>query len=187
VLFNREYPVVKPDLVVVHYFIRDVEPIGKARNNLLFKHSYLAAFLYDRLRVLQFTTDRKFDLFEHYQKLYQEDSPSWQLVVENLRQMKAVADRDHVPFLVMIIPDIHNLSDTSPYRDLYQKIDGRFERLGLATLNTFDAFNAEFGKNEAALWIQADDPHPNAKGHALMARSLYDYLVTTKPLIPRRQ
>jgi hypothetical protein len=47
-LFQDQYPVVKPDMVVLHYFISDVQPRGMGRDNPLLKHSYLAAFFFDR-------------------------------------------------------------------------------------------------------------------------------------------
>ena len=45
-----------------------------------------------------------------------------------------------------------------------------------------DAFQKEFGDDVSKLWIQSDDPHPNASGHALMAQILYNYLVENDPL-----
>jgi lysophospholipase L1-like esterase len=57
-----------------------------------------------------------------------------------------------------------------------------FKGLGLPTLSAFDAFQRQFGQDVSTLWIQSDDPHPNAKGHALMADLLYHYIVEADPL-----
>ena len=178
VLFKRQYPVVKPDLVILHYFIRDAEPIGMGRDNPILKHSYLAAFLYNRVQLLG---PRK-SLFEHYRGLYAGDSASWRETRAIVSEMKQTLDRDRVPLLVMIVPDIHDLSRTSPYAELYATMERAFVAAGVPTLNTFAAFQAEFGGREQELWIQSDDPHPNARGHKLMADEAFKYVAERNPL-----
>jgi hypothetical protein len=180
VLFKRQYPVVKPDFVILHYFIRDAEPIGMGRDNPLLKHSYLAAFLYHRIQLT--SLGRRPSLFEHYRQIYGEGSPSWAETRAIVGEMKQTLDRDHVPLLVMIVPDIHDLSRTSPYGQLYATMEKAFSAAGVRTLNTYGAFQEKFGDREQDLWIQSDDPHPNAKGHALMADVAYKYLVEHDPL-----
>jgi hypothetical protein len=178
VLFKRQYPVVKPDLVILHYFIRDAEPIGMGRDNPILKHSYLAAFLYNRVQLLGPRTS----LFERYRDLYAEGSAPWSETRAVVLDMKRTLDRDHVPFLIMIVPDIHDLSRTSPYGELYARMESAFRSAGVPTLNSYAAFQAQFGDREQDLWIQSDDPHPNARGHALMAEVAYKYLVEHDPL-----
>jgi hypothetical protein len=180
VLFKRQYPLVKPDLVILHYFIRDAEPIGMGRDHPLLKYSYLAAFLYNRVQLL--SLGRRPSLFEHYRELYADGSPSWAETRAIVGEMKQTLDRDHVPFLVMIVPDIHDLSRTSPYGALYTTMEKAFSAAGVTTLNTYGAFQAKFGDREQELWIQSDDPHPNARGHALMADVAYKYLAEHNPL-----
>ena len=96
--------------------------------------------------------------------------------------MRDRTTKDGVPFIVMIIPDIHDLSPGTPYKALYDKMEAKFKEMGLTTINTFDAFQRDFGDDVTKLWIQADDPHPNARGHALMADILYRYIVAADPL-----
>jgi hypothetical protein len=47
-LFERQYPAVRPDLVVLHYFISDVQPRTMGRSNPVLRYSFLAAFLFDK-------------------------------------------------------------------------------------------------------------------------------------------
>ena len=178
VLFKRQYPLVKPDLVILHYFIRDAEPIGMGRDNPILKHSYLAAFLYNRVQLL----GRRTNLFDHYRQLYADDSAPWSETRAIVAEMKRTLDRDRVPFLVMIIPDIHDLSRTSPYGELYARMERDFAAAGVPTLNTYAAFQAQFGDRERDLWIQSDDPHPNGRGHKLMADVAFTYLAERNPL-----
>jgi hypothetical protein len=185
-LFERQYPAVKPDLVVLNYFISDVQPRTLGRNSLLLKHSFLLATLFDRWSqlTLRFNGEYK-DLFTFYKNLYADDSEPWR---QTQRQVLAMRDRtakDSVPFVVMIIPDIHDLSPGTPYKALYDRIEAAFTDKGITSLNTFEAFQRQFGDDVTKLWIQGDDPHPNGKGHALMADALYTYLDAADPLALR--
>ena len=96
--------------------------------------------------------------------------------------MHDASSRDGVPFVVMIVPDIHDLSPGTPYKALYSRIESVLKGMDIPTINTFDAFQQQFGDDVTKLWIQGDDPHPNARGHALMADVLYQWLVAIDPL-----
>lgn len=182
-LFQHQYPVVKPDMVVLHYFISDVQPRGMGNNSFILRDSYLAAFLYDKWSIvkLKFGGNYK-DLFTFYKDLYADDSEAWKQTRAEISEMRDITAKDGVPFVVMIIPDIHDLSPGTPYKELYSKMETAFKAMNIPTVNTFDAFQKDFGDDVSKLWIQSDDPHPNATGHALMAKFLYDYIVETDPL-----
>lgn len=182
-LFQNQYPVVKPDMVVIQYFISDVEPRSMGRNNWLLKHSFLADYFFDRFGHIQFKVagNRK-DLLTHYSDFYKDDNDAWKQTQQYLASILDTTRKDGVPFLVMVIPDIHDLSPGSPYRDLYAKMEAAFKKLEIPVVNTFDTFQKKFGDDVSKLWIQSDDPHPNAAGHALMAETLSDYLVKADPL-----
>jgi hypothetical protein len=182
-LFLRQYPIVKPDMVVLHYFISDAQPRGMGRDSVILRDSYLAAFFFDRWSQIKLRFSGQYkDLFTFYKDLYADDSQPWQQTQRQVAEMRDITAKDGVPFLVMIIPDIHDLSPGTPYRDLYAKMETAFKAMNIPTVNTFDAFQQEFGDDVSKLWIQSDDPHPNASGHALMAQILSNYLAENDPL-----
>lgn len=172
-LFAHQYPALKPDLVVLHYFISDPEPRPPGKNSPLLRHSFFAAYCYDRFRTLGLAAEGKSDLFKHYSGIYDDAQPYWQDTLTKITEMRDEAAKDGVPLLVMIIPDFHNLRPGTPYGVLYDKMEKGFAARGLRVVNTFPEFQNRYGGNEGALWIQRDDPHPNAAGHALMAEILY--------------
>lgn len=176
-LFHRQYPRIKPDVVVLNYFVSDVEPRGRGRNNPILKYSYLAAYFFDRFAILKFSLDKTFSLFGHYEALYQEDSVPWRETREQVADMRDTAARDAMPFVIAIIPDIHDLSRGGPYGPLYGKIERQFLAMNIPTANMFGAFQEKFGDDVSTLWVQRDDPHPNELGHALIADELYRFLV----------
>ena len=184
-LFRDQYPRVKPDAVVLNYFISDVQPRTMGRDNPALKHSYLAAWSFDRFSQWRFARQGK-NLFTFYADLYAADSEPWRVTQEKIREMRDACAADHTPFIVMIVPDIHDLSAGTPYRALYEKMEGAFRSAGFDVVNTFDAFQQRFGADVTKLWIQSDDPHPNATGHALMADQLVEHLERANPLqLPR--
>ncbi len=184
-LFRAQYPQIKPDAVVLNYFISDVQPRTMGRDNPVLKHSYLAAWIFDRFSQWQFSRKGQ-DLFTFYADLYADGSDPWRITQEKIREMRDICAADHRPFIVMIIPDIHDLSAGTPYRALYDKMESTFRGAGFEVVNTFDAFQQRFGDDVTKLWIQSDDPHPNAAGHALLADQLVEYLVRADPLqLPR--
>jgi hypothetical protein len=182
-LFLRQYPVVKPDMVVLHYFIGDVQPRGMGNDSFILRDSYLAAFFYNRWSEIKLKFSGQYkDLFTFYKDLYADNSEPWKQTQHQISEMRDITAKDGIPFLVMIQPDIHDLAPGTPYKDLYAKMETAFKAMGIPTINAFDPFQKEFGEDVSKLWIQSDDPHPNASGHALMARILYDYLVAKDPL-----
>jgi hypothetical protein len=169
--------------VVVHYFISDVQPRTMGRNSWVLQHSFLAAFFFDKWSQvkLRFGGEYK-DLLTFYQDLYAEGSPAWATTQQHLREMRDASAKAGVPFVVVVTPDIHDLSPGTPYKALYDRISAAFTAMDISTVSSFDALQQKFGTDVSALWIQADDPHPNARGHAVMADVLYNYLVSADPL-----
>ena len=180
-LFLDQYPRVRPDLVVLHYFISDAQPRTMGRDSAILKHSLLAAFCFDRLGQIRFRGEKK-DLLTFYRDLYADDSPAWQSTRGHIAQMRDRCRQDGVPFAIMILPDIHDLSPGSPYGALYGKMETAFRGMDVPVVNSFDAFQKRFGADVSQVWIQSDDPHPNAAGHSLMADEFYQFLVRENPL-----
>ncbi|MCB0404844.1 MAG: SGNH/GDSL hydrolase family protein [Bdellovibrionales bacterium] len=180
-LFRRQFDEVNPDQVILHYFINDAEP-NPENSNPLARYSFLAAYLNSELQGMYFRYANRKSLPEYYRDLYTPNSQDWKNTRGYLRQMQRMAKAKEVPFLVMIVPDTHDLGIHSAYAPIYETIQAQFQNDGLDTLNAFDAFSASFGGKENTLWVQADDPHPNAGGHAVMADLLFQRLQA--PLLP---
>jgi hypothetical protein len=172
-------------MVVLHYFLSDVQPRTMGRNSAILRHSFLAAFLFDRWSQVKLRFGGEFqDLFTFYNNLYAADSPAWRETQQHVQAMRDACARGGVPFVVVITPDIHDLSPGTPYKALYGQIQAAYQRSGIPTISTFDALQSAFGKDVSTLWVQSDDPHPNARGHAVMADVLYRYIADKSPLAP---
>ncbi len=180
-LFLDQFPRVRPDMVLLHYFISDVQPRSMGHDSPLLKHSLLAAFCYDRFGQFKFR-QQKTDLFTFYNQLYADDSDAWKITREHIAALRDSCRAAGVSFEIQIIPDIHDLAPGSPFAALYAKMETAFTALGIPTTNTFPTFQKQFGADVTSLWIQADDPHPNAAGHVLMADIFVNQLIRENPL-----
>ncbi|MBF0206891.1 MAG: SGNH/GDSL hydrolase family protein [Oligoflexia bacterium] len=175
-LFLRLFNKVLPDAVVLHYFINDAEANPQRNDNFLLKHSFLAAYLYSRIGTLGFNSKRGFSLFDYYNSNYREDNPDFKRAIDAVLSMKKICEENHVYFLIAIIPDFHNLKPDTPYKAIYDKIEATFKKNKIDTINTFSAFQKEYGGREKEIWVQDDDPHPNKLGHKIMAEEIYPYI-----------
>lgn len=174
-IFRRQIETVDPDRVILHYFINDAEP-NPENSNPLARYSFLAAYLNSELQAMYFRYLKTTNLPEYYRDLYTSESQDWKNTIGYLKEMHRLTQEKNIPFLVMLVPDTHDLRVNSPYAPIYQSIETQFKKAGLETLNAFAPFSLQYGGKENTLWVQQDDPHPNAGGHELMADLLYDYL-----------
>jgi hypothetical protein len=172
-LLYRRFEKVKPDMVILTYFIADIEPWA-IKYNPFVQHLFLGAYLYSDIEGVFFK--RKYaNLFEYYDNLYQDSSEPWKNVKSNVLQLSKYLAAKNVPLLVVIVPDLHNLSNGTPYAALYAKMQSAFEGMNIPTINTFSQFQKEYSGKESMLWIKANDPHPNSAGHKVISDVLYEF------------
>lgn len=175
-IFYRQFEKTNPDMFVLHYFIADVEPRDLRRDNSFLQSTYLGAYIYNDIQGLIFKNSYG-SMFDYYDRLYSDDSAAWKQTLQDIFQLKKFLNDRKIPFLIVIVPDFYNLSEGTPYQALYQKMQLAFESMNIKTLNTFPEFQKRYSGHESVLWVQPNDPHPNAVGHRLMADLLYDYFL----------
>ena len=74
---------------------------------------------------------------------------------------------------LMVVPYIVQLDAHHAPRAAYEAVMRFGHESGIPAINAFDYF---LGQQAGALWINMFDAHPNAAGHALMARAAADLL-----------
>jgi lysophospholipase L1-like esterase len=76
--------------------------------------------------------------------------------------------------LVLIHSELAALDETHPALDIYALVEDEARKRGLGVIQSFPYFE---GRDPAPLWVNLFDPHPNAAGHEILARALYDGLM----------
>ena len=186
-LFKRQLKDTDPDVVVFQYYINDAEPNPVGANSILIKHSLLFALLSTRFQQMLFTTSST-SLSEYYENLYSKNNEGWKNAQAAFSELKQISRDRGIRLVVLLVPEMHNLSADSPYPPIYKLIEGLFDGMGVSFISSYPALSAAFAANPAMAWVAKDDPHPSAAAHKIISNILYDFLVTNlHPLAWRLQ
>ena len=159
-----------PTDIVVQAFVRDGEILEPAQANILLRNSELAMTLWIAFHHLVDPAGQQ-ALEEHYRAVYQPDAVH---ALNAAYQELADYARTHSIRLYMVMtPDVHNLSD---YKLLFvhQIFSDIAYRYGYHFVDLLPYFGALTPQD---LWAMPGDPHPNARGHKIMANALLPMLL----------
>ncbi len=176
ILFKKNIDIVKPDLVILHYFINDAELITSKANNPLVSHSYIAAFVYVRLKELMYNVNYKSrSIGDYYKDIYASDG--WTRAENAILDIKNLCDARKIKFMVLIQPDLHDLHEGTDITKIYEKITAFAGTNHIPYLNLFPFFSEKFKDNPKSIWVSHEDSHPNATGHSVIADEVYNYII----------
>ena len=94
----------------------------------------------------------------------------------SIRELKAICDARNIPLIAVLVPELHDFSESCPYVPIYEEIGEVFEEVGIPLANTFLAMAATFNESHEQAWIAQGDPHPNSRAHRVIADELYKYI-----------
>ncbi|MBH45888.1 MAG: hypothetical protein CMC93_04655 [Flavobacteriaceae bacterium] len=158
---------ISPELIVVNYFINDVEILPVNSSNWLIRNSQLFATL--KMTYSKLLSKSGFDLKSYYKGLYKEDNPSYIVMKKTLIKLSEYSKKNNTTILLTVIPDIHFLEEY-PFENVHQKMKIISKELGF---EFHDLFPSLKGIPFSELQIIPGDSHPNELGHLNIAESLY--------------
>lgn len=174
---KKIYDEVKPQLVVLHYFLNDSEIIEKKNANFLIKNSYLIAYIYVKIKETLAVNKYEFeDIGDYYKHLYLSGSKGWKDAQNAIIDIKKYCKENACDFIVLIQPDLHNFDYDSGQFYCHELIHNFLYKNSIDYYDLFDDFARSFSENPTDLWVNPDDPHPNTKGHYLMFEKSYDFI-----------
>jgi lysophospholipase L1-like esterase len=100
---------------------------------------------------------------------YFENAKAWRDLEAGLDEFAAIVAETGRCGHVLIHTHITALGDDHPYSPVYERVRDASRARGLTVTISLPEFEDE---RPAELWVGFFDPHPNAKGHALLSRSL---------------
>lgn len=164
----------QPDTVVLHYFINDAEILSPGGAGFLIRHSRLAALVYNRVsQFIEAKKNKYKHIGEYYRDLYRDDSRGWQEAKQAILDIHAFCQQSGIRFMVLMQPDLHDLSAGSLQEQCHHKIKSFLETHRISYHDLMPAFRERFGADPSAIWVNPDDSHPTAPGHQVMAEGLY--------------
>lgn len=158
---------ISPEVIIVNYFINDVETLPINTSNWLVKNSQLFATL--KMTFSKLLSKSGLDLKSYYKVLYRDDNQSFLEMKESLIKLSQYSKQTNTPILLTIIPDIHFLEEY-PFETIHKKMRSISVELGF---EHHDLLPSLKGISFKELQIIPGDSHPNEHGHKLMATSLY--------------
>jgi lysophospholipase L1-like esterase len=69
----------------------------------------------------------------------------------------------------VVLPEFHGFDPDGPFRDVYALVEERARAAGARVVDVTGAFD---GVDPSTVWVAANDVHPNAKGHRIIADAL---------------
>jgi lysophospholipase L1-like esterase len=82
-------------------------------------------------------------------------------------------------FAVAILPFMYDLKEDNPFLPIHRLIQEYCIHHDIPVTDLFPVFK---GQKYADLWVHESDPHPNEKGHELIARGLFDFIISKQLL-----
>lgn len=169
-LFKHQSPLTQPDAVVLQYFINDAELISEGADNPILMYSTFAAFANLRLRSLISVANTSLEA--HYTALYEDGNPGWERARRSIAELKALCDALQIPLVVLLVPELHDLSPDNPYGPIYGQIEDFVEALGVPFINPLEAVRGAVADGRMSPWVAPDDPHPSAAIHEVLGVAL---------------
>lgn len=177
-----------PHLIVYGYTLNDIEGpayvatagggSGLERRvryeRFLHSPSFLLRAAWPRLLALWELATRPAGTLEHdYRYNYFEHPPAWAQVERAFDALAATAAGRGVCVQLLIHTSIARLNRLYPFVDVTERVEAAARQRGFGVTQSFPYFE---GHDPTRLRLSGIDPHPNADGHALLARALLDGL-----------
>lgn len=178
-LFLKAGASMRPDIIVLSYFINDAEPMPQyPRESWLMLNS--AAWV-----VLSYRVDsllRQFgglpDWKKYYRDLYAADAAGWKKSEQAIGQFAQVARDLGAELIVFNIPELRELKPY-PFPDVTDKVRAAVESQKVRFVDLLPTVEA---LDPSTLWVTVPDPHPNGRANDAFARQMTNDIL---PLLDR--
>ena len=170
----RLAPLQPTDLLVLA-FVRDGEELEQGGGNLLLRNSELALTAWVAIdRLLKRAGEAS--LVEHYRRIYEPRSPALAVMKAEFAKLASYAREHHIRVTMAMVPDIHSL-ENYPLGFVHEVFADTARENGFAYIDLLPVFR---NLTPQDVWAMPGDPHPNARGHALMAGAIYQHLIAER-------
>jgi len=161
----------EPSDILVLAFARDGEELDSGGGNFLLRHSELAVAIWTAAHRLLDPSGEQ-SLTDHYKAVYAPGSPTLAVLQGEFAKLADYAKAHNIRVTVAMMPDIHNLTDY-PLGFVNDAFAAMSRQLGFTYVDLLPAF---VGRQPDEVWAMPGDPHPNALGHAIMAKTIFPVL-----------
>ena len=173
----------KPDIVVLNYFINDAEPTPRRRDLSLLEYFHSATFVMGRVDRLQRLYFGKGDWRNYYSGLYDEDSVNWLETKSAIKRLVQYCLENDIKIIIANYPELHEFTPY-PFQHVTDKLKLLTQSLGVPFVDLLPAVATLEPSN---LWVSPTDAHPNRRATEVFAAVLEKVLRTSPvALLPRQ-
>lgn len=180
-------PLYRPDYVIAVFFLRDGTDLctslrcleklitdikHKYTDNPFYRHTSIGRLWGDFRVTRRFSSEYRDAILNAYTGDPTQRS-TWTEQQRYLLAMRDMCEQHGIPYHLIIFPMLLDLE--SGYR--FQTAEDEISRF--ATQNRIPVYSllpGFLGLQSSSLWVSRNDQHPNEKGHAIAAETLYPYL-----------
>jgi len=173
-LFKHDLKTVKPDAVILQYYLRDAASGPQREDSEWIKSTYLGAFIYRQY--LGLTASSEVSLADYFKNLHKDGEPNWEKTKHAISELKSICAALKLPLAVVIIPELRDPSPDAPYAEIFKTATTFFKKINLKILDPRDEIFKRLAKVPSRGWAHPADPHPNAEIHRIIAENIYIYL-----------
>ena len=165
----------RPDIIVLSYFINDAEPMPTyGPDRWLERHSAAWIVLSYRLDSLLRQFGGRPDWKQYYRGLYDADAEGWRKSREAIARFAELAREIGATLVVFNIPELRELRPY-PFADVTDKVRRAVEDTGVPFVDLLPSVQ-DLAPSD--LWVTVPDPHPNGTANTAFARTM------TRELLP---
>ncbi|MDP1526075.1 MAG: SGNH/GDSL hydrolase family protein [Rhodocyclaceae bacterium] len=164
----------KPDIVVLAYFINDAEPLPRYnQHGWLDWHSAAWTVLAHRADSVLRSGGSRQDWKEYYRGLYRNGEEGWDSTRRATKELAETVRASGADLIAFNIPELRELKPY-PFVDINEKITDLMRSNNIPLIDLLPAVE---GQEPPSLWVTVPDPHPNGKANDLFATAMVRSLV----------
>lgn len=167
----------KPDAVILSFFINDLEELSPPDPNFILENFQLAVMIWQKWVYFSTKYGWSKNFKEIYDGLYRSNSPQWKKAQENMDRLIGYCREKNIHITIAMTPDIHDFANY-PFMNVHKMIKTFAAERNVDYIDFIDSLKS-YPANE--LWNMPSDPHPNIFGHKMMAAQLKTYLLNHPP------
>ena len=176
--FKERWLGMKPDLVLISWYINDAEPTPKPSHNWLAYHSFGYTLTSANLDSLLRNVGADKGYKKYYSDLYEPEQPGWKKSQEAFAELARLCRERNIPLRILLIPELHSLAGNYEFTRVHDLIREVGAKNGVSVLDLLEAFPASGDPKQ--YWVSVEDAHPNGAANELMAAKIDAALRTGK-------
>ena len=177
--FFRKGAQLNPDQILLLSYVSDSQLTHGPVDSWLYTimTTYLYALVSDRWINLRSRLDPDWSPLRYYTAVNGPTNPGRAVMAREIGRLADYCRSKGILLQVVVLPELHQFRDY-PFSAVTDTMRAIGDRNGIEVVDLLPYFANE---DPSALWVSFEDPHPNARGHEIIALGIRDSLFRPKP------